>query len=284
MARCGKCGQVMEANARFCSACGQPLAPTPTVAPSASPVSMAQSPNSNKRWLWVGLGVMALIALAFVLGTQSGFFARAQVKPEEAPSILQAEAPPQAPSILQAEPPPPAPSILQGEAPQPKQVPQHVLDWLEHLKRIEQKRQAMERNFNPAVDMLKDALAMRYSLEEDEQQQRMQNLEQGYERYRQDWAGLMREYQSVPPPQECKALADTYYVALGNYIRFMMQIEQSLETQDLNTLLNMRGSAQAEVDQKLSDADVELARLCQEMGIRKSFRIGSSLPQNLFGF
>ncbi len=280
MARCGKCGQMMEAGARFCSACGQPMTAN---APSASSPATTQAPN-NKKWLWIGLGVLTLTALAFLQGTQSGFFARAQVKPELAPSILQAEAPPESPSILQAEPPPPAPSVLQSESPEPKPVPQHILNWLEHLKRIERKRQAMERNFNPALNMLKDALALRYQLEEEGQQQKIENLERGYEQYRQDWTGLLKEYQSVPPPPECKVLADTYYVALGNYVRFMMQIEQSVETQDLNSLLNMRGTAQAEVDEQLSNADVELTRLCQQYDIRKDFRIGSSLPQNLFGF
>ncbi|MFQ3611058.1 MAG: zinc-ribbon domain-containing protein, partial [Fimbriimonadales bacterium] len=96
MARCGKCGQTMEAGARFCSACGQPLTP-PT--PTTASVAPAQ-PSNTKKWLLIGLGVLALIAVAFVLGVQSGFFAKAQVKPEEAPSILQAEAPPEAPSIL----------------------------------------------------------------------------------------------------------------------------------------------------------------------------------------
>jgi len=232
------------------------------------------------------VALLALLLLGFVVGMQTGLLTQARVKKPEAPSVLEAQAPKvQAPSVLEAQAPKvQAPSMLETQAPTPQQPPKHVLDWLEHLKRIEMRRQAMERNFNPALNMLKDALALKFEMEEEGQQQKMQNLEKGYQTYRQDWAGLLRDYQSVPPPPECRVLADTYFVALSNYVNLMMQIEQSLETQDLSTLMNMRGSAQAQVDQKLSNSDVELARVCQQYGIRKDFKIGSSVPETLFGF
>lgn len=281
MIRCAHCGQALSEDARFCSGCGRPVV-------SLNPSNTNNTPSGNSRLKWVGiiLGLLALLLLGFLVGTQTGLLTQARTPKVEAPSVLEAQAPKvEAPSVLEAQPPKvEAPSMLETQVPQVQPPPQHILNWLEHLKRIEQRRQAMERNFNPALNMLKDALALKFEMEEEGQQQRMQNLEKGYQSYRQDWAGLLRDYQSVPPPPECKVLADTYFVALSNYVNFMLQIEQAMEKQDLNALMNMRGTAQAQVDQKLSDSDVELARVCQQYGIRKDFKIGSSVPETLFGF
>ncbi|CUU36350.1 MAG: zinc-ribbon domain-containing protein [Fimbriimonadales bacterium] len=278
MAQCVQCGQILPDGARFCSGCGRPVVQSSLPQPASG--------NARMKWLGLVLGVLALALLAFVVGTQAGWFTQARIKKPEAPSVLEAEAPKvEGPSVLQAQPPKvEGPSMLETQAPKPQQPPQHILDWLEHLKRIEMRRQAMERNFNPALQMLKIAMGARLAMEEEEQQKALQSLKEGYQTYRQDWAGLLRDFQSVPPPPECRVLADTYFVALSNYVNLMTQIEQAMETQDLNTLMNMRGTAQAQVDQKLIESDVELARVCQQYGIRKDFRIGTSVPETLFGF
>ncbi len=278
MAQCVQCGQILPDGARFCSGCGRPVVQSSLPQPASG--------NARMKWLGLVLGVLALALLAFVVGTQAGWFTQARVKKPEAPSVLEAEAPKvEGPSVLQAQPPKvEGPSMLETQAPKPQQPPQHILDWLEHLKRIEMRRQAMERNFNPALQMLKIAMGARLAMEEEEQQKALQSLKEGYQTYRQDWAGLLRDFQSVPPPPECRVLADTYFVALSNYVNLMTQIEQAMETQDLNTLMNMRGTAQAQVDQKLIESDVELARVCQQYGIRKDFRIGTSVPETLFAF
>ena len=278
MAQCVQCGQILPDGARFCSGCGRPVVQSSLPQPASG--------NARMKWLGLVLGVLALALLAFVVGTQAGWFTQARIKKPEAPSVLEAEAPKvEGPSVLQAQPPKvEGPSMLETQAPKPQQPPQHILDWLEHLKRIEMRRQAMERNFNPALQMLKIAMGARLAMEEEEQQKALQSLKEGYQTYRQDWAGLLRDFQSVPPPPECRVLADTYFVALSNYVNLKTQIEQAMETQDLNTLMNMRGTAQAQVDQKLIESDVELARVCQQYGIRKDFRIGTSVPETLFGF
>ncbi len=280
--QCPNCRQPLPENAQFCLRCGRPLTATLMSSP---PVSSSSS--RALRWLALALGVLVLLGAVAFIGIHSGLLTRAQVKKPAGPSVLEAEAPkPPAPSVLQAEAPKPSgPSVLQTETPQPKQAPQHVINWLEHLRRIEMKRRTMERNFNPALEMLKDALALKLELDEEKQQEKMQNLQQGYQRYQQDWAGLLREYRSVPPPAECRVLADTYDAALSSYVTFMLQIEDAMQKQDLNRLMNMRGTAQSDVDQKLINADVELMKVCESYGVRKYFDIRpSGAVETLFGF
>jgi len=279
---CPSCQQPLPENAQFCLRCGRPVS---TLAGGGSPRPTVTRPH--RKWLALGLGLLVLIGLAALIGVQSGLLTQARVKKPTGPSVLEAEAPkPAGPSVLEAEAPKPAgPSVLEAEAPKPKQPPQHILNWLEHLRRIEMKRRAMERNFNPALQMLKDALALKLELEEERQQEKMQNLEQGYQRYQQDWAGLLREYRAVPPPAECRVLADTYDSALSSYVTLMLQIEDAMRKQDLNSLMNMRGTAQSDVDQRLINADVELMKVCEAYGVRKYFDIRpSGAMETLFGF
>jgi hypothetical protein len=266
---CPNCQQPLPENAQFCLRCGRPVS---TLAGGGSPRPTVTRPH--RKWLALGLGLLVLIGLAALIGVQSGLLTQARVKKPTGPSVLEAEAPK-----------PAGPSVLEAEAPKPKQPPQHILNWLEHLRRIEMKRRAMERNFNPALQMLKDALALKLELEEERQQEKMQNLEQGYHRYQQDWAGLLREYRAVPPPAECRVLADTYDSALSSYVTLMLQIEDAMQKQDLNSLMNMRGTAQSDVDQRLINADVELMKVCEAYGVRKYFDIRpSGAMETLFGF
>lgn len=282
--QCPNCRQVIPENAQFCMHCGG------SVRYSSLTHTPAPASSGKMKWVAITLGVLILAGLAFIAGKQAGLFTQAQVRTPEGPSVLQADAPrPEGPSVLQADAPrPEGPSMLQADAPKPQEkppAPKHVIDWLEHLKRIEMKRRAMRNDFTPALDMLKNALSLKAEIEEEQQVEKQQNISQGYEKYAQNWYQLVSEYQSVQPPPECKKLADTYYVALQNYVQFMLKIQESMHKQDIGALMNMRGSAQGNIDQQLVQSDVELAIVCRQLDVRKDFSIeADSDMKSMLGF
>lgn len=279
--RCPHCGAAVPEHANFCMHCGRPLsAATPN-----SPASAPPPKSSAAKWMGLGVGLLALIALAFVAGMHSGLFTQFQAPKTEAPSVLEAQPPKiEAPSMLQAQPPKvDAPSVVAAEP--PKAPPKHIVDWLEHLRRIEARRQRMERNVAPVMGMLVQAMAARAAAasgiaqgdlekaEADYERER-EKLRQGYQQRQREWAQLLRDFQAVPPPPECKTLADTYYAALSHYITTITQIEQDLIEGDLGGLTGLLGSVQSELDAKLARADEELTRVCEHYSIPKSFAIG----------
>jgi hypothetical protein len=282
--QCPNCRQVIPENAQFCMHCGRSISYT-----SSASTSTAAS-SGKAKWVAIALGVLILAGLAFFAGKQAGLFTQAQVHTPDGPSVLQADAPrPEGPSVLQADAPrPEGPSMLQTETlkpPEKNPPPKHVIDWLEHLRKIEMKRRAMRNDFTPALDMLKNALSMKAEIEEEQQVEKQQNISQGYEKYAQNWYQLVNDYQSVQPPPECKKLADTYYVALQNYVQFMLKIQEAMHKQDISALMNMRGSAQGNVDQQLVQSDVELAIVCRQYDIRKYFDIeADSDMKSMLGF
>ncbi len=279
--KCTYCGAVLPEQSNFCGKCGRALNPA-----SAHSASSGGQNRSAAKWLGLGVGLLLLIALAFMVGARSGLFTQAQVKKPDAPSLLEAQPPKiEAPSVLEAQPPKiDAPSIAEADAPKPP--PKHVVDWLEHLRRTEERRQRLERNVAPVMSMLVQATVARaaamggiaqgdFDKAEADYEREREKLRQGYQQRQREWAELLQYFQSVPPPPECRTLADTYYVGLSEYITSITQIEKSLIENDIGALTGMLGSVQSDLDARFARADEELTRVCEQYGIRKYFSIGA---------
>ena len=281
--KCTYCGATIPEHARFCAGCGRAL--TGAAAAHASvPTSQTHSASKAKWWA-IGVGVLLLMAIAFVVGTQSGLITRANVQAPEAPSVLEAQAPKvDAPSVLEAQPPKvDAPSVLETEAPKPP--PKHVVDWLEHLRKTEERRRRLERAYAPVFSMLFQALAMHAApmksaaeddldRAEEELERQREKLRDGYQQRQQEWAQLLQYFRSVPPPPECQTLADAYFAALSQYVNTILQIEKSFIENDLG-VIPLFGSGQSDLNARFARADEELTRVCEQYGIRKYFAIGA---------
>ncbi|MCS6923941.1 MAG: zinc-ribbon domain-containing protein [Fimbriimonadales bacterium] len=283
--KCTYCGTALPENANFCMGCGRPL--TGVAGQASVSASPSGAPRSGKaKWLGIAVGILLLMALAFVVGTQSGLLTQARVSKPEAPSVLEAQPPKvEAPSVLEAQPPKvDAPAVVQAESPKPP--PQHILNWLEHLRRTEEQRRRMERNIAPVMSMLVQAMVARAAAmggiaqgdlekaEADYERER-EKLRQGYQQREREWAQLLRYFQSVPPPPECQTLADAYFAGLSQYITTITQIERDLVENDVGGLTSLLGSAQSDLDARFARADEELTRVCEQYGIRKYFSIGA---------
>lgn len=283
--KCNHCGATLPENANFCMGCGRPLTPAKSSPTTTSPAPPAQH-RSTAKWLGIGVGILLLMALAFVIGTQSGWLTQAQVKKPDGPSVLEAQPPKvDGPSVLESQPPKmEGPSVTQAEAPKPP--PKHVVDWLEHLRRTEERRQRMERNVAPVMSMLVQATVARaaamsgiaqgdFDKAEADYEREREKLRQGYQQRQREWAELLQYFKSVPPPPECQTLADTYFAGLSQYVTIITQIEKSLIENDIGGLTSMLGSVQSDLDARFARADEELTRVCEQYGIRKPFAIGA---------
>ena len=255
--KCTYCGATIPEHARFCAGCGRAL--TGAAAAHASvPTSQTHSASKAKWWA-IGVGVLLLMAIAFVVGMQSGLITRAQVKKPDAPSVLETEA--------------------------PKPPPKHVVDWLEHLRKTEERRRRLERAYAPVFSMLFQALAMHAApmksaaeddldRAEEELERQREKLRDGYQQRQQEWAQLLQYFRSVPPPPECQTLADAYFAALSQYVNTILQIEKSFIENDLG-VIPLFGSGQSDLNARFARADEELTRVCEQYGIRKDFSIAA---------
>lgn len=280
MAYCSQCAEPLASEARFCHKCGAAAAataPNATIIGAPLPVA-AKKPRPVAKILGALIGLGVLCALAYLGGRQAGWFGRAEVKtPSGANPLSATMQPPEGANPLRAEIQPnsganPLHAEIDPGQP-PKEPPKDVLDWLEHLRRIEMKRRAMRNDFSPALDMLRTALGMKTEIDLDEMEQKKQGLDENYHKYAQNWYDLLKDYASVRPPQQCATLAASYDTALRRYVEAMIRIQDSMRKEDISELMKMRGGEQGQVDSLLIEADENLRRLAREIGIRKPFAI-----------
>ncbi len=92
------------------------------------------------------------------------------------------------------------------------------------------------------------------------------------------WQKLIRWFDSVPPPAECKPLHDSYYDALSAVVISFSNL-QTLTLQGSSTGLKERGqNTSAQIDAKFAEADRDLADICAKYGLQKPVDIRPDPP------
>ena len=272
--KCSECGTDVPLQSRFCLKCGSAVAQAGAEAPR--PEITSAPPQKKKLGMMAvvaGLVIVAILVLAyFALGRDKVTQNEPSPIPQQAPivSAPTVPAPPQ-PGVLNAEAPkPPVIDLKKPEAPKP---PQDVVAYLDHVKKVEDYRRSMRMDLTPAFDMLKKAYGIQFEVEDEGQAQVKNDIDTGYNQYIQRWQQIVNYFNSVRPPSGCERLASTYGNALGKYSADMVKIQYALNKGDASALYSMRGTAQADVDNDLTQADLELSQVCRNFGIPKSFGI-----------
>ncbi len=232
----------------------------------------AQAGHKSQKVVWsVILGLLLLAIIGWAISNHRGrpLTEATPVPPPTSGSLVIAPSapPPIAPPMTQA----PNVEIKPGQ-PEP-QVPPEIARYLEHLKRVEAYRQAMRNDIGPAIDLLKTAYGAQLGLGEDDDLLSQRKLQGGYSKYLRDWQNLIRYFQALPPPNDCKDLAATYGGAVASYVSVMSNIQVAISRGDLSALLKMRGNAQLNVDQQLKRSDKMLAAVCKRFNTEKEFDI-----------
>lgn len=246
--RCSKCGADAPAEARFCPRCGTVI----HTRRSEIPESHASVKKTGILAGIVGVLLVAVVVLILLLIKQGERVMEVRPLPNPAQSpVLHADVQP----------------------PEKENPPPEIVAYLDHLKQTETMRVAMRNDFGPALQMLRQVQEMRSGFDEDSEQQTQQEIAEGIEEYRKKWENILQYFDSVIPPAACTQLSGAYKTALGKYAATMIDIQYALYNQDLGALSQMRGTAQAELDTLLVSADNELADVCRNYGIVKSYSI-----------
>ncbi len=213
--------------------------------------------------------------------------------------------------LIQTPPPPPVPLPVQGAQstvpsqsllaqpqPQPKQpqqlpiqqppmqiqrptIPAGLLDYLEHLKRIEMQRKREASNYWLALSALQDLLKAMQGVAAtgdilDAPEYNPQRTLQTYDAYLQRFLALRQWLHQLRPPPECQQLHQSYDQALLAHIGTINALKQRIALKDLAGVALSGLTAQKQIETALSIADNELASVCQRYGITKPFTIGDN--------
>lgn len=250
----------------------------------------ASESKKAKTMLGIGLG-----ALVLVLAIGGGMAALGLLTPKTQGVTAQVV---QQNPVLPAVPntPPPSLPLPIEEA---KGMPKDVLDWLEHLRRIEEKKKvlvAQQMGEFAAIQTKMQALRGASSVESlidpesdplADSQQESERTASSIQDYTQDWQDLRREFMAFPAPAECVPIQASYSQAIdetGNMFNEMSSFFGRIASADQGDLQGLLGEAfgkqgksSARVDSLRKQTDQQVEEVCRKYDTRKWFSIPGDL-------
>lgn len=286
---CPRCGSAIPDGANFCMRCGTPIQRV-EARPTFAPPGAVMVPTGAKRPtnMWPIAALLLGIGLLFLIGmVASGAL---QNRSDQGPLTL-------------AQQRQPGPPTLEQTAEAPPQMPPEVRDWLEHLRRIEERKNKLNAQevaqlkvFTAKFEALGPAAGL---LNENGDDEGHTNPEIPVKDQIQDlegpWKQLIKDFQSVPPPEECQPLADEYYAGLNEIPAMMNDIQSIINsisnptgtTGDAQSALNKaystQGTSAGSIDSHFAASDEMLSQVCDKYSTKKWFGIATDLGGGMLG-
>lgn len=272
--KCIKCGNEIPSQSKFCLSCGEAV-------PTRSETPAPHAPPKKGLGIWAVLAGLVIVILAIALG----FYVRGSRVTEATPLPNPQQAP-----VLNAPATPngPQPNVLQTDVekpplPEKAPPPPEVVAYIEHLKKVDQARENLQsKEIEVLLNMVPVAAKAQYEkmfqmTDPDSNSSELDTsteISKAVNQLNRNWQQLCRFFLSVQAPEPCAALAGAYYGALGDVVKQMTDVNQMLAKAQLGSLQVSKGKS-GSIDDKLDNADRELAAVCSKYGIDKSFTIRS---------
>ncbi len=261
--QCPGCGTENPVGATFCMRCGNPVS---ALATSADAQAVHPEVLRQKKTLWI-YAVMTLLlgvimALLLMLNSRNTL----QVGSAIPHPVLQAAA----------------------TVPAQTKMPQDVYDWLGHLQKIEVKKNELSvkqaadmKTFELMLNTLGPGIGEMEPTNEEAPVDEPSSVTKGkFENLRPQWKDLLSEFESVPPPEECKPIANDYDIALTEIPGMISDLEDLLNQVSTNPQAalikaqTMQSKSYKNIDQNFAQTDVRVQAICDKYGVKKWFNIG----------
>lgn len=286
---CPRCGAPIPAGANFCMRCGTPVAQVEARPTFAQPGAIMVPGPRPARKVWPILGMLLAIGLVLFVGLSAS--GALQQRGENGPPTLQTRGKT-------------APPVLQDIEEPPPEMPQEVKDWLNHLRRIEERKNRLNATqvanlkvfmakfeaLGPAAGLLNDS-----GTDEDLTNPELP-VKEKIEDSQAPWRQLIRDFQAVEPPEECKDLADEYYAGLNEVpaaMNDLNDIVKSISGPDgattdaaekaLQKLYSVQNTSFGTIDEHFAASDEMLSQICEKYSVRKWFNIATDLGGGSLG-
>ncbi|HVT11773.1 MAG TPA: hypothetical protein VHE55_05870 [Fimbriimonadaceae bacterium] len=173
-------------------------------------------------------------------------------------------------------------------------MPDDIRNWLEHLARMEKKKQALTATQLQQVRELQSELGGASGLTTPEDVQKMTDPDYNsfptidkatamLNQLQPDWVALKKEFDSVPPPTECKPIAESYDAGLQNIVDVFDSVEKLVSGVNLTDQNSIKKSAddvkevglrhRRGIDGEFQQTDDQVQDICDKYQTRKWFKI-----------
>ena len=240
--------------------------------PSGMP--MQQQPKKNSALL-IGGGAILGIAILLLLLQMSGIFGAQK----------------ESPSAVLIKTTAPAPAALQKIADAPAAMPADVMAWLKHLERIEHAKKDLivkqvsdMRVFQQMIGALGAGVGEvdPYDQSGGEGKDPAQVTKGKFEDLKPQWEALLTDFESVPPPEECRGIATDYHRALSEVPGMVGDINSVLNqvgtdpSSAMDKIHDLQRRSYDSVDKPFAEADEKVQGICDKYHTTKWFNIGDA--------
>jgi hypothetical protein len=301
---CPRCGKAIAGGAAFCMHCGQALAAQPQrpmpqqpvyqqpsyQAPSgggpaaAFPMNPADA-NRKQTVLAISVALALIVLLLFGLNAV-GILKLGGGNPDR--SNLQARGS-TGDSALKLKGNTGPPSLKASATNQkPAEMPQDVWDWLEHLRITEGKKNELHlrqvadlKKFELMIGTLGPAIGELNPYDQSGElgEEPTDVAEDKFADLRPEWHALIKFFQSKPPPEECKPIADDYFRAIneipgmtGDVIGVLNTVSRD-PSSALAAASKLRNKSYDNIDRYLIQTDKRVQDICDKYRKDKWFNI-----------
>lgn len=309
MMYCTRCGTPIPDGANFCMRCGapvvraeakQPAQAFPVAAPAAIPAVPYAAPVQKKPFAALPIiGLIAAILAVLLFGLAASGALNKTAGPTGDALRVQGKAP--SPALTQ--------TAKAGAT-----MPPEIRDWLEHLRRIEERKNKLNAQevaqlkvFTAKFEALGPAAGLLSGTGDDEDNTNPEiPVKQQITDLSAPWKQLVKDFQAVPPPPECQRLADEYFAGLNEIPGMMGDIQGIVDSvsqsasgtapttsgapdakDSLDKAYSIQGTSGDSIDVHFSTSDDLLGRICDQYNTQKWFNItpdigGSALGKSPF--
>jgi len=296
---CPKCGKGAQPGAGFCMHCGQQLAGNFSdagVQLGAAPSFPDPKAGQSKKLTWIAVGTALAMVLALFFGLQAtGLLQIGAKNPKVA--ALRAEGRTDTVPLLQAEGSAPGGQSL-GATATPISMPAEVRRWLEHLERIEKRKNDLSmRQLSQMAVLMKQmqltgpAMGILNELEGEESGDLgpSSTAKTSFDSLRPEWNQLIADFRALPPPDECRPIADDYFRAISEIPGMNSDLASVLAgveadpAKALESAMRLQNTSANVIDKNLGSADSRVGDICRKYETRKWFEIKTDVGGGLMG-
>lgn len=310
MLYCTRCGTAIPDGANFCMRCGAPVvraeAPQPASRAAAAPLPIPipvgalamPAPRKSNGFLPFAVVIAAIVAVLLLGLAASGALRKAASNDGDSLRV-------------QGKAPTP---VLAKQAQAPAQMPQDVRDWLEHLRRIEERKNKLNSQelaqlqvFSAKFQALGPAAGLLSGTGDEEDNNNPEvPVKSQITDLASPWKQLVKDFQAVPPPPECQRLADEYFAGLNEIPGMMNDVQGVIDSVSqmasgnaptdsnspsadqqakgaLDKAYSMQGTSGTSIDAHFSSSDNMLGQICNQYNTPKWFSITPDVGGGMLG-
>lgn len=270
-----------------------PAASMPMAAPGNNISRAFEQQNKRNMTIAIALGCLAALLAGGLALKSMGAFGADVRKPDANALFAQGRRPNNAALIAPGNAPA---SPLAAPGDKGIEMPDDIYNWLEHLRKSEEKRTEItisqlttaytekeKSQVAGGVDALKDLLN---GIDDpnSEMQPPTVGLAKIVKQMHDQCHDVLDYFDSMPPPTECIPIRDAYDQAVNEEVAQMGDIADHLAAGDVDKLLKMEGKSAQGIDSAGEKTDRLVGEICDKYHKRRWFTIASDIKSSpLFG-